>query len=166
MGFLGRILNSLGLFNSGNQEFPVVSVEQSGNVEIKTFEHPNGQKTTTISCIPPKVNGIPTYELAKTHKDDIDIMLQCCNAEMNNYKKTGEQPAPFYFSRVAILARKAKNYLLEIKICEEYLSAVEEFRKSPGFDPRFPGIVASPRVAELKKRLPKARELLSRYKEQ
>jgi len=65
-----------------------------------------------------KVEGIPIYEIAETHKNDLPMMLRCCKEELKNMARTGQVAAPFCFKRAAILAKKAKNYELEIKICE------------------------------------------------
>lgn len=111
------------------------------------------------------VDDKPTFDHAESHKDDIEMMSDCCMAELAEYDKNGTPPAPFYFVRVAILARKQRNYELEVAICEQYLSIVEELKDGPDFDPRFPGVVASPRVEQLRKRLPKAKELLEKQSE-
>lgn len=119
-------------------------------------------RSLTISYNPPRVDGKPAYDFASSHKNDINMMQKCCDAEMERYFSEGISPAPFYFARVAILARKAKDYAREIKICEQYLKVVDELQKNPKFDPRSPGIVASPHVAEFRKRLPKARMSLAK----
>lgn len=137
------------------------SEERVGNTLITTIQHLDGNVTTNFSHIPPKVNGTPTYELAVPHKDDLNTMLECCNAEMKRYKSSGEPPAPYCFWRLAVLAKKSKDYALEVNVCETYLAVTEELRARPDFDPRFPGITASPRTDDLRKRLPKARAMLA-----
>ena len=135
-----------------------------GNTQITTTKIGDSVVGIQAEYIPQKINGVPTYELAETHKHDIDMMLSCCKSEMNNFHKTGEAPAPFYFNRVAILAKKAKNFALEVEICESYLKAVEEFRNGPNFDARFPSITKSPKTADMRKRLPKAKANLEKQR--
>lgn len=143
---------------------PIVSKERTGNTLIETTTYADGRSTAVFKHVPPKVNGVPTYELAATSKDDIQVMLKCCNAEMKRYKSSGEPPAPYCFWRLAVLAKKLKDYALEVNVCETYLTVTEELRARPDFDPRFPGITASPRTDDLRKRLPKARAMLANTK--
>src|SRR5437763_9326444 len=72
------------------------------------------------------VEGKQTWELVAEWKHDIEMMKRCCTAEMETYAKTGLVPAPYYFERVAVLARKLKCYDQEIAYCETYIRAVGE----------------------------------------
>ena len=107
------------------------------------------------------VDGRKTFEHADSHKHDIAMMTRCCEAEIATWKKTGLVPAPYYFERVAILARKVKDFELEIKICEQYLDAVDQLERE-GALPKHGGIKAGPRYKAIKRRLPQAYEFLSK----
>ena len=70
------------------------------------------------------VDGRQCWELAESHKHDLEMMIRCCEKEIQN--NTGKKwptniPAPFYFTRVAIMLRKAKDYAGEIEICNKYI---------------------------------------------
>ncbi|MCL2790983.1 MAG: hypothetical protein FWD79_10120 [Desulfobulbus sp.] len=69
------------------------------------------------------VDDSPTYEFPESHKHDLPMMLRCCEAELRNMASTGAAAAPFYFARAAILAKKEKNYELEVKICQLLITA-------------------------------------------
>ncbi|NAZ45921.1 hypothetical protein GL178_06620 [Vibrio toranzoniae] len=100
------------------------------------------------------VEGKATYEISHEKKHDLETMLKCCESELNRFKLTNQAPAPYYFERVAILARKAKNYGLEVSICERYIAAMDEI-----YGEQRIGIKAGPRFASIEKRLPKAKQL-------
>lgn len=100
------------------------------------------------------VEGKATYEVAHEKKHDLEIMLKCCESELNKFKLTNQAPAPYYFERVAILARKAKNYGLEVSICERYIAVMDEIYGNQRI-----GIKAGPRFASIEKRLSKAKAL-------
>ncbi|MFC1895154.1 hypothetical protein ACFL0Q_00615 [Thermodesulfobacteriota bacterium] len=99
------------------------------------FEKPNGTIKTAGELIAEVtgganlVEGKQTWEYAKDKKHNIDYMKKCCDAELKTMKKTGLEPAPYYFLRVAILSRKEKNYQQEIDYCERYINAVEQWRR-------------------------------------
>ncbi len=107
------------------------------------------------------VDGKQTWELADEKKHDIEYMKKCCDAELKTMEAAGLVAAPYYFERVAVLSRKAKNYRQELHYCETYIRLVENYYAMHGTDgiadvrkgPRFQAIVA---------RLPKARELLAK----
>ncbi len=81
-------------------------------------------------------------------------MYKCCESEIEKYSITGLAPAPYYFERVAILARKAKNYDLEIRICEQYIELMNQV-----YGTKRIGIKAGPRFAAIESRIPKAKQL-------
>jgi|GEM_PF-3218825 len=123
-----------------------------------------------LNSIGATVNDRPTFCYATSHKHDLPMMLKCVQAEMNASEKTDwdQAPAPYYFERVAILARKQKDYALEVKTCEQLISAMEKWGKNLESKGLMPGRdianhAASPRVAKVKARLPKAKELLARH---
>lgn len=109
------------------------------------------------------VDGVPDYELADTEKDNLPLMLKICDKHINNLINNGVEPAPFYFERAAIIARKNKDYHLEVEICETYLQLMElyiEAHEKNGIkmylNPR------GCRYEKIAKRLPKAKQLLTK----
>lgn len=112
----------------------------------------------------PQVGGENTYDYAESHKHDLEMMVKCCNAELQAYKDTGQVPAPFYFERVAILARKQGRHALEVRVCEQYIRIIEKLRLLPPEHPRKPLIVVDHMADKFKQRLPKAKELLEKQK--
>jgi hypothetical protein len=79
-------------------------------------------------------------------------------------EKAGLVPAPYYFERVGILSRKEKNYQQEVGYCESYINAVEGFYKKYGTK-GMADVRKGPRYQAIVKRLPKAKELLSKSKQ-
>lgn len=105
----------------------------------------SGEYITKISAGADLVDGKRAWQHAKTSKDDLEVMLKCCDAELKTMKVAKVVAAPFYFERAAILLRKAKRYDEEIEICQRYVRAVEthyssvaeayeaDVRNGPGF---------------------------------
>lgn len=106
------------------------------------------------------VDGKQTWEYAEEKKHDIDIMLRCCEAELKSMRVTGLGPAPYYFERVAILARKQRKYVLEVSICEKYIIAVDAYYKGTKGH-AVADVRKGPRYQAIVKRLPKAKKLLA-----
>lgn len=106
------------------------------------------------------VDGKQTWEYAETHKDDIEYMKRCCDAELKTMDTAGLVPAPFYFERVAILSRKQKHYRQEVEHCERYIHAVEAFYQTPGHEGHA-DVRKGPRYKSIVERLSKANELLA-----
>ncbi|MDV0911152.1 hypothetical protein RZP17_29700, partial [Klebsiella variicola subsp. variicola] len=77
----------------------------------------------------------------------------CCSYYLNS--------RPFYFERVAILARKNKNYKLEVDIIERYITELEGFYRLNNL-PVGSGVMAGPRFSSIVSRLEKSRKLLER----
>lgn len=76
------------------------------------------------------VDGRPTHELA-SRKDDLSVMLKCCDAEEENY---WSQPygsricaAPFFFERAAILLAKQKRFTDEVSACDRWARIAEDY---------------------------------------
>lgn len=107
------------------------------------------------------VEGKQTWEYAEEKKNDIDIMLRCCEAELKTMKVTGLVAAPYYFERVAILAKKQKNFALEVDICEKYINIVNLYYKGIK-DHTIADVRKGPRYQAIVKRLPKAKDLLAK----
>ncbi len=107
------------------------------------------------------VDGKQTWELIAEWKHDIEAMKRCCAAEMETYAKTGLVPAPYYFERVAILARKLKNFDEEISYCETYIRLVDDYYCSNNL-PANEGVKAGPRYRAIVKRLSKARLVVAK----
>jgi len=124
----------------------------------------------SLNSIQATVNDRPTFYYATTHKHDLPMMLKCVQAEMNASEKTDwdQAPAPYDFERIAILARKQKDYNLEVKTCEQLISAMEKWKNNIESKGLIPGQnianhAASPRAASVKARLPKAKVLLAKH---
>ncbi|WP_204356920.1 hypothetical protein [Aeromonas veronii] len=107
------------------------------------------------------VDGKQTWELAQEKKDDLEVMKRCCDSELITMEKAGLVPAPYYFERVAILSRKNKDYKQEIYYCEQYIEKVEAFYSEHGVD-GIADVRKGSRYKAIVKRIPKAKELLSR----
>lgn len=128
---------------------------------------PNGEPKTSGELIAEVtdganlVEGKQTWEYAEEKKHDIEYMKKCCDAELKTMAKAGLVPAPYYFERVAILSRKEKNYQQEIDYCENYINTVERFYKMHGTKD-MADVRKGPRYQAIVKRLPKAKELLSK----
>ena len=65
-------------------------------------------------------------------KDDLDIMLACCRAELQRADIGEGMPAPFYFKRAAILFAKQKLIVKEIQICQLWLDAFKHYMDKKG----------------------------------
>ena len=113
-----------------------------------------------VTCGANLVEGKQTWEYAETHKDDIEFMKRCCDAELKTMASAGLVSAPFYFERVAILSRKQKNYRQEVEYCERYIQAVEAFYQASGRED-YADVRKGPRYQAILARLPKAKELLA-----
>lgn len=114
-----------------------------------------------------KVGGVPTHELADQGKHDLATMLACCDAEESNYWKqpAGERmcAAPYYFERVAILCRKAKDYQGEIAICERWKVIAKDYGAQPSVRKGWGAQVhKGAREIALANRAKKARELMAK----
>jgi len=105
------------------------------------------------------VDGKQTWELADSKKNDLEAMKKCCDAELATYEKIGLIPVPYYFERVAILARKVKNFREEVAWCEKYIAAVADYYRKNNI-PENQGVKMGPRYKAIVRRLPKARLLL------
>lgn len=121
----------------------------------------SGDLLTELSDGENLVDGEHTHEHAKDKKHDLETMKKCCHAELQQMKKAGTVPAPFYFERVAILSKKEKDYEQEVKYCEVYLKAVDQFYQEHGTQGRA-DVRKGPRYKSIKKRLPKARKRLEK----
>ncbi|ABM96795.1 hypothetical protein [Methylibium petroleiphilum] len=104
------------------------------------------------------VDGKPTWEHAETAKHDLNVMLRCCEAELETMQRTGLVAAPFYFERAAILLRKAKEFEREVIVCERYLRAVDAFYASAASSGHA-DVRKGPTCVAIQRRLVKAREL-------
>jgi len=104
------------------------------------------------------VEGKQTWQLANDKKHDIEVMEKCCDAELATYEKIGLVPAPYYFERVAILARKLKNFEQKVAYCEKYIAVVEDYYRKNN-TPDIEGVKMGPRYQAIVKRLPRARLL-------
>lgn len=131
-------------------------VEPIANVGIKT----SGELIAEVTNGASLVDGKQTWEYAESHKDDIEFMKRCCDAELATMASAGLAPAPFYFERVAILSRRQKNYRQEVEYCERYIQAVEKFYEMSGHESHA-DVKKSPRYKAILERLPKAKSFLA-----
>ena len=60
-----------------------------------------------------------TWEYALSHKDNLEYMKKCCDAEIEAMNDSDIVAAPYYFERLAILFRKEKDYEQEIMYCDK-----------------------------------------------
>jgi hypothetical protein len=107
------------------------------------------------------VDGKQTWEYAEDKIHDLHYMKKCCDAELKTMDKAGLVPAPYYFERVAILSRKEKNYEQEVAYCEKYIETVEIYYKKNSTK-GIADVRKGPRFQAIVKRLPKAKELLTK----
>ena len=134
------------------------------------IEKPNGEPKTSGELIAEVtgganlVEGKQSWEYAEEKKHDIEYMKKCCGAEFKTMEKTEIVPAPYYVERVAILSRKEKNYQQEVDYCKSYINAVERFYKKHGTK-GIADVRKGPRYQAIVKRLPKAKELLSKSRQ-
>lgn len=134
-----------------------------------SFENENGSQKTSGELIAEVteganlVDGKQTWELVEEKSDDIETMKQCCDAEIKTMNKTGLAPAPYYFERVAILSRKAKNYQQEIFYCQQYIEKVEALY-SKSHTQGMADVRKGPRYKAIVKRLEKAKELYAKHR--
>lgn len=117
--------------------------------------------------LPVEVGGVPTYELAESGKNDLETMRACCEAESKSYWRQPEGSrlcaAPFYFERLAILCRRAKDYSGEVSICEQWKTIISDYKSQPVvIDGRAALVHEGSRSEAIISRLKKARELLAR----
>lgn len=114
-----------------------------------------------------KIGDTPTYNLSETHEDDLKMMVCACKSEIKNMAATGMAAAPFYFKRAAILAKKQKNYALEVKICELLITAYDIYMEAYKYHEIIPplNIKAGSSYQEIVKRLPKAKANLKKQSE-
>lgn len=118
----------------------------------------SGEHITRISAGANLVDGKPTWQHAETSKDNLDVMLRCCEAELKTMATAKVVAAPFYFERAAVLLRKAKQYEQEIQICERYVRAVNLYYSSvsKGYEA---DVRKGPRFKAIEVRVTKARVL-------
>ena len=134
------------------------------------LEKPNGEPKASGEIIAEVteganlVEGKQTWEYAEEKKHDIEYMKKCCNAELKTMEKGGLVPAPYYFERVAILSKKEKNYQQVVDYYENYINAVERFYEKHGTK-GMADVKKGHRYLAIVKRLPKAKELLSKSKQ-
>jgi hypothetical protein len=109
------------------------------------------------------VEGKQTWEHADEKKDDIEVMKQCCAAELKTMQIVGLVAAPYYFERVAILSRKLKDYVQELHYCETYIYAIEKFYSTLNTS-KITDVRKGPRYQSIVKRRSKAMQLLNQSK--
>lgn len=111
------------------------------------------------------VDNKQTWEYALSHKDNLDYMKKCCDAELETMNTSDVVAAPYFFERVAILCRKKGDYEQEILYCERYIKSVNQLYKKIG-SKHIADVRKGPRYIAITKRLPKAKALLAKKKAQ
>lgn len=135
----------------------------TGEVAPLPFPLSTGDYITQLTDGANLVDGKQTWEFSDSDKGDLKVMLKCCKAEMATMKRAKIVAAPFYFERVAILFRKAKQYNREIEICESYVEAVEHYYASVAKGGEA-DVRKGPRFQAIKSRIAKARAHQSKMK--
>lgn len=107
------------------------------------------------------IDGEDYVEKAEEKKHDIEYMKKCCQLEFQKMKEKNEVPAPFCFERVAILSKKDKNYEQEVRYCEDYIKAVDDFYAN-NKDSNVADVRKSTKYHSLVKRMEKAKSLISK----
>jgi len=97
-----------------------------------------------------KITKIKEATLLNAGKELEEFFTWCSDAEISEYQR-GSGVAPHPYERIAIIARKNKDYLLEIAICERLLELSEDS--------------SSPVVKRIKERVKKAHILLQKEQE-
>ena len=98
----------------------------------------------------------------EVNREIINLLERCKEQEFNQYS-TGWSVTPNTYYRLAVCARKIKNYKLEIATCERFLILVEEQDKACDIlDPLGARIRYSSKVSEMRYRLSRAQELLEK----
>lgn len=148
------VSNQLNFLDKNRDNIPIVTFYTEGTYTL------NGKKFIA------KVKAIPISELKNEHKNNIHVMLKVCRAELNNMVTNLLAPDAYYFEIAANLARKSKNYELEIFICKVLISAYDIYvnaRQKFGLDifcdPR-----RSPRYERIVNRIPRAMDLYIKTK--
>lgn len=134
---------------------PVVSAS------TESFPRTSGELITRLAGGANLVDGFQTWQHADLHKDNLEVMLRCCDAELETMARTKFVAAPFYFERAAILYRKFKDFDREVRICERYITAIQDYycTVAQGHEA---DVRRGPRFQAIQSRLVKARKLLSR----
>ena len=113
------------------------------------------------------VDGKQTWEALKQtpeNKNDLDLMLACCKAEMESSQINLWFPAPTYFKRVASILRKQKDYAREIGIIQLYWQLCDRIYETKRKDGARAQLMAqhSGLKAAFQKRYDKAKLLLEK----
>lgn len=137
-----------------------------GNIKFDLHGEDDNSLRFSLGYNAPKTGGVENWKLASIGKDNLSLMLSACKSEIINMVETANAPAPYYFERVAILAKKEKRYTLEVLACETYIALCKIYKKAfkaCGKKP-FLNISGSARYLKIKERLPKAKENLRKIK--
>lgn len=92
------------------------------------------------------------------NSDSLPHMLEQCEESLKEMRTLGLPPAPYYFERVAILARKSNDLEFEISFLQRFIHEAESFYagKQSG---TIADIRKGPRYQAIVKRLKKAKSL-------
>lgn len=125
----------------------------------ESFPQTSGELITQLAGGANLVDGGQTWQHADLHKDNLEVMLRCCDAELETMERTRLVAAPFYFERAAILYRKLKDFDREVELCERYITAIQDYYRTVA-QAHEADVRRGPQFQAIKSRLVKARKLL------
>lgn len=134
--------------------------ESVDSASTESFPWTSGALITQLAGGANLVDGVQTWQHADLQKDNLEVMLRCCDAELETMARTKLVAAPFYFERAAILYRKSKNFDREVRLCEGYITAIEDYYRTVA-QGHEADVRKGPRFQAIQSRLVKARKLLS-----
>ncbi len=103
------------------------------------------------------VNDRPTYEWADEAKNNLELCLACCEAELVVFEENRGTlaPAPFFVERATVLLAKEKRWAELVSVAEAYLTALERYRQQASGESA--KVWLSPKVEKVRERLEKAK---------
>ena len=153
------VKKSTEMLASNSVEKPIVSVSDSEIVNenndssLKSFSEVDNEFNNANNSVD---ENVVDYD-----KNDLECMKKVCDLKIANMAKNGKVASPYFFERVAILAKKSKDYKLEIFYCELYITKVKEFYRKKGKG-TYSDVRKGARYQAIVNRLPKAKAMLSK----
>ena len=125
----------------------------------------DGHHKSIIAQVNPNLGGLPLWEYAVTHQNELAVMLKCCGEIERVFYGAPHgsrlSPAPFYFVRSAILRRKVKDYASEIAICERWIAMATIYASQPRYKSGLMALVNLNPSGQMVARVAKARALFA-----
>lgn len=94
---------------------------------------PDNQQSVESRYVQPSVEGVPVYDFLAGRDDDLDALLQCCEAEIAAHNETLQPPDSYFFGKAINLAHNNEDEDLERALCASFVELSqesEEFRKT------------------------------------